>query len=56
LQKGFAPSDNIETTLIDFADNRMYLAARSGDPYAEDWREPSELKKIFQSIKKALYF
>jgi tetratricopeptide (TPR) repeat protein len=56
LQKGFAPSDNIETTLIGFADNRMYMAARSGDPYAEDWREPSELNKIFQSIKKALYF
>lgn len=55
-QNGFVPSDNIETTLISIADNRMYLAARSGDPYAEDWRQPSELSKIFQSIKKALYF
>jgi hypothetical protein len=55
-KNGFVPSDNLETTLINLADNRMYLAVRSGDPYAEDWRQPSELNKIIQAIQKALYF
>ena len=55
-QNGFVPSDNVETTLINLADNRMYFEARSGDPYAEDWRQPSQLNKIFLSLKKSLYF
>jgi hypothetical protein len=54
-KNGFAPSDNIETT-HDLADNRLYFESRYGAPYAEDWRHPSQLNKLFSSLKKALYF
>jgi len=54
-KKGFVTSDNIETTL-DLPDNRLYFESRYGVPYAEDWRQPSQLNKIFSSLKKALYF
>jgi tetratricopeptide (TPR) repeat protein len=53
---GFVTTDNVETTILNLADSRMYLEARSGDIYAEDWRQPSQLNKIFLSLKKALYF
>jgi general secretion pathway protein D len=53
---GFIASDNIETTIINLADSRMYLEASSGDPYPEGWRQPSKLNNLFISLKRALYY
>jgi len=55
-KSGFVTSDNIETTIINLADSRMYLEARSGDVYAEDWRQTSKLNNLFMSLKRALYY
>lgn len=53
---GFIASDNIETTIINLADSRMYLEASSGDPYPEGWRQPSKLNNLFLSLERALYY
>jgi hypothetical protein len=53
---GFIASDNIETTIVNLADSRMYLEASSGDPYPEGWRQPSKLNNLFLSLKRALYY
>ena len=55
-KSGFIASDNTETILMHLADSRMYLEASSGDPYPENWRQPSKLNNLFLSLKRALYF
>ena len=53
---GFIASDNIETTMVNLADGRIYSEVSSGDIYAEEWRQTSKLNNLFISLKRALYY